>query len=466
MAPADSPGQMAAPADSSPAPSPAAESGNGGVELSDGTKIAGKVLAILPGAYVIVLRSDGHKEAVEWARVAKIDGQPPPPIPGPGLGTLLPAGFTPERVQQLGEAGKKFSEAAKNAVFAPDGQSAIGSVKSSQDALEALGVKRGAPSPLAAGAPLLALPFCFEMMRGTLGRADGTGALGAGCRYFFVPATVISMVLAPFFTEKTPELDGPSIHHFDSSVYALDYSKKSALTGSFARQPSGGFFNNNLGYDATYTYIHRTLGIVGYAHGTLQQTSIASTDFLEVSSSFFKGDAQIGLDLIRLLSGGKKNSYWSQHVAYVRGGPSFFHNWVTSRDVGSPKQGAAADNPLNNSVALVTGLGYEIAAEVDFRFPLWLGGVHFKFERGSYPALTFPALNPRDSAFVALIGFDDLRAGSTYTWQRLKLDLELPINYSRKGGVSVGGQLAKYENNFGSGVDNRGISIDYHLRFQ
>ena len=66
----------------------------------------------------------------------------------------------------------------------------------------------------------------------------------------------------------------------------------------------------------------------------------------------------------------------------------------------------------------------------------------------------------------ARVGFDDLRAGSTYTWQRFKAELELPIDYSRYGGLFLGGQFLRYENNFGSGVDNRGISLDYRFRFQ
>jgi hypothetical protein len=446
------------------APAPAATQG---VELVDGSLVPGKVLASVPGAYVILERENGTKEAVEWARVSKIDGQPPPPIPTLGPGTLIPQGFEPERVSKLGEAGKRFSELAPGLVAPADGQTMIGSIRGTQDLLEQVGLKRGPPNIALATAPLFMMPFCFEARHGTIGRFDGTGGLGAGCKYVLLPLSVAQLVLAPFIgSEKVKEIDGPTVHHLDTSVYALDYSKKSALTGSFAREPQGGFLGNNLGYDLTYTYIHPRYGVVGYGHLTLQQTSIADTNYLDISSSFFKSDAQVGLDVIRLLSGGKKGSYWTQHTAYFRAGPSMFHSWVTSRDVGSSKAGAAVDNPLNNSVPLVTGLGYELAAELDFRFPYWLGGVHFKFERGTYPSLSFAQLDPRDSAFVALIGFDDLRTGSSYTWQRLKLELELPINYSRAGGISLGGQIAKYENNFGSGVDNRGISLDYRLRFQ
>lgn len=461
--------QLVQAAQSQPAPPATPPAPSGGITLLDGSLVPGRVVEQKPGAYAIVERPDGKREAVEWSQIRSIDGAPPPPVPPPGEGSLIPDNFSPEQIEKLQQNGKAFSETAKG-LFAPkDGKVLIGSITQAQDLLEQAGLKRGPPNGFSIGYSMLMLPLCFEMTRGTLGRVDGTGGFGVGCTYVIAPISVILLVLAPFNVmgeSETPEMTGPSVHHIDASIYALDYSKKSALTGSFAREPSGGFLGNNLGYDLAYTYIHRKFGVIGYGAATLQQTSISSTRYLEVSSSFFKADVQTGLDVIRLLSGGDPSSFWSQHVAYLRGGPSFFHNWILSRDVGTPGAGAAVDNPLNNSVPLVTGLGYELAAEVDLRFPYSLGGVHFKFERGTYPSLSFPELNARDGAFVALIGFDDLRAGDTYTWQRLKLELELPIGYSRSGGLYLGGQLARYENNFGSGVDNRGLSLDYRFRFQ
>lgn len=456
-----SPPQSGAP--STPRSQPTTTSG--GITLVDGTHIPGRVIDEKPGAYAIVERPDGKREAVEWSRIQSIDNRPPAPLPTPTQGSLIPDNFTPQNVQKLGQTGKAFSETAAGLVAPKDGNALIGSITQAQDLLEQVGLKRGSPNGFAVGYAMFMLPLCFEMNRGTIGRVDGTGGFGALCTYVIAPLSVGMLVAAPFISDDTPEMTGPSVHHVDASVYALDYSKKSALTGSFAREPSGGFLGNNLGYDLAYTYIHPSLGIIGYGAGTLQQTSISSTRYLEVSSSFLKADLQTGIDVIRLLSGGSPGSYWSQHTAYVRAGPSYFHNWILSRDA-EPGAGAAIDNPLNNSVPLVTGFGYEIAAEADFRFPYSLGGVHFKLERGTYPYLSFPELNPRDGAFVALIGFDDLRAGDTYTWQRLKLELELPVGFSRKGGFYLGGQLASYENNFGSGVDNRGLSLDYRFRFQ
>jgi hypothetical protein len=256
---------------------------------------------------------------------------------------------------------------------------------------------------------------------------------------------------------------GPAVHHWETSIYALDFEKKSALTGQLRREPSG----LGLGYDVGYTYVHPKVGIMGYGHATLQQTLVADDDWASVSNNFFKLDAQAGFDLFRLFAGGDPNSGWHKHRAYVRGGPSMFHDWVMLRDRGTDlRDRYGADNPLNEAAPLVTALGYELAAEVEFRFPYGLGGVHFTFERGSYPSIDFPALDPREAALVALVSFDDLQTGSSYTWQRLKLELEIPINYSRYGGFALGGQMLKYENNFGSGVDNRGISLDYRWRFQ
>lgn len=458
-------GGGAPPPTEAPAPDPAFR----GIELVDGRRIPGRVTEQQPGAYAIVEGSDGQREAVEWSRIARIDGRPPPPVPPARRAELIPEGFTPDRVAGLAEAGQSASGVLPGLIAPKDGSQLIGSIKGAQDALERAGLKRKPPSAYAVVSPIVMMPLCFEMIRGTLGRVDGSGGFGAACTYVLLPLNVAMLVLAPFTSGETEEMKETSVHHLSTSVYALDYEKKSALTGTFNRAPSGGFLGYNLGYDVGYTYIHPTMGLVGYGHLTLQQSSMASTRYLQVSNSFFKGDAQVGLDLVRLLSGGRQDSYWAQHTAFARGGLSFFHDWIISRDVGTPEESAAVDNPLNNSIGLVTGVGYEIAAEVDFRFPDihgWsTGGVHFKFERGSYPSLSFPALDPREAAFVALIGFDDLRQGSTYTWQRLKLEVELPINYSRAGGFFLGGQLVSYENNFGSGVDNRGLSLDYRLRF-
>ena len=80
-----------------------------------------------------------------------------------------------------------------------------------------------------------------------------------------------------FTGDDVEEKTDASVHHVTASIYALDYQKKSALTGTYHREPSGGFAGNNLGYDMGYTYVHPKLGFVGYGHVTLQQTSISST---------------------------------------------------------------------------------------------------------------------------------------------------------------------------------------------
>ncbi len=444
------------------APAPA----GGGIETVDGARIPGRVVSEVPGRYAIVERPDGVREAVDWPRIKTIDGREPKPIPAVGPGSLVPENFTPEKIEKLAGSGRRASDTLRGLLAPKDGQKLIGSVKDAQSLVEAAGLKRGPPNTAAVGAAMLGLPMCFSMNHGNL---NGPHALYFGplCSYLIVPGSAVGLALAPFLGKPAPEMTGPSVHHLDLSAYALDYEKKSALTGTLHRKPQGSIVGNNLGYDVGYTYIHPRVGLMAYGHVTLQQTSITRTDFLSVSNQFFKVDAQVGLDLIRLLSGGRKDSYWTQHNAFVRAGPSFFHDWIVSRDVGSDTDVRyMLANPLNQSIALVSAGGYEIAAEVDFRFPLSLGGFHFKFERGTYPSITFPTLNPRDSAFVALVGFDDLRAGDSYTWQRLKAELELPIDFSRWGGLLLGGQLLRYENNFGTGVDNRGISLDYRLRFQ
>lgn len=391
--------------------------------------------------------------------------EPTAPAPKPSP-TPSPASTatTPERLTNLGEAAGQGVDVVGRLGASKGGAATIQGVKDGQNVLEKVGLKRGEPNAGLVGGAMFVMSSCFMVNYGNFNPA---ALMGPPCKYVLTPLAVVGLVVAPFLGGSREEMKGPSVHHLDMSVYALDYSKKSALTGQLNRTPSGSFLGGNLGYDLAYMVVHPRYGILFRGAGTLQQTTIAEASYVNVSNNFAKLDAQLGVDLIRLLSGGDKSSYWSQHLAYVRFGPSFFHDWIVSRDVASKfTERSFVKNPLNQSIGLVSALGYEIAAELDFRFPLFLGGLHLKFERGSYPSIKFPDLAARDGAFVALVGFDDLRAGSSYTWQRFKAELELPIDYSRYGGLFLGGQFLRYENNFGSGVDNRGISLDYRFRFQ
>jgi hypothetical protein len=329
--------------------------------------------------------------------------------------------------------------------------------------------------PLGAALGVLVVPLCFEVTRGPFGAVDGSGILRGVCDYLFTPMGLVAYALAPFIPYEAPstspgeEPPKPIVHALDVSAYLLDFKTKSAITGAPAREPVGGPFSN-LGYDLAYTYTHPRNGLVGYAHATWQQTSLATSKYLIVSNEFLKLDAQVGFDLIRFLTGGDSTDPLERHAANVRIGPSLFHDWIYSRDVGNQKEAANVENPLNNAVPLVTGLGFEIAAELRYELPrvfdFPLGAFRFDFERGTYPSIRFPALDPRDAAFVAMIGFEDLRKGSTFAWQRMKLAYEPPLGFSRAGTLLFGGQLVSFENNDGSGVDNRGFSIDYSFRYE
>jgi hypothetical protein len=355
---------------------------------------------------------------------------------------------------------------------APSASADAANAANAKKVLDATGVyDRQVPLPAVLG--VFAVPMCFEATRGPVGAVDGSGVFRGLCEYAIMPMGLAAYVLAPLLpTERAHEdgdAPGPVVHAVDVSAYLLDFSTKSALTGAVTREPVGGLFAN-LGYDFAYTYTHPTNGLVGYAHTTWQQTSLATSKYLIVSNEFLKLDAQVGFDLIRFLTAGDTSNTLAKHAANVRIGPSLFHDWIYSRDVGNQKEAANVDNPLNNVVPLVTGLGYELAAELRYELPsvgAWsLGSLRFDFERGSYPSVRFPALDPRDAAFVAMVGFDDLRKGSSYAWQRMKLAYEPPFGFSRAGTLLIGGQLASFENNEGSGVDNRGLSIDYSFRYE
>lgn len=362
---------------------------------------------------------------------------------------------TPD-VLKKAEAAKDFATSIGEAVTTKDGATFVGSIEDAQDAVEAAGFKRGPPSPLLAGFGFASIAGCSYVLRSV----HQTG-LQYGC-YVFMPIGVLNLALAPFFANETPEMTGPSVHHVKMSMYALDFQKKSALTGQLRREPRG----LGLGYDLGYEYEHPTLGLIGYGHVTWQQTNVDSGRYVHVTNYFVKLDGQVGLDVARMASGGRAGSWFASQRFYLRGGPSYFHNWIRLDDMKSGQRGL--NNPLviTDSAPLVSAFGYEIAAEVDIRFPYWLGGLHFNYERGSYPSISFPALDPRQSALVELVAFDDLRTGSSYTWQRVKLELELPVGFSRYGGIFLGGQLASYKSESGSGVDNRGVSLDFRWSAQ
>ena len=201
-----------------------------------------------------------------WLCCGGEDGRAQGADAGAGDAGVIPEGLTAERAAGLAEAGEKASEVLPGLVAPKDGDQLIGSAKGAQDALEKAGLKRGPPSLFSAVAPLVMMPLCFEMSRGTIGRVDGSGAFGAACTYVLVPISLAGLILAPFLSGEQTEMEGPSVHHLDISVYALDYSKRSALTGSFNHEPSGGLLGNNLGYDLGCSYIHPTLGFVGYGH--------------------------------------------------------------------------------------------------------------------------------------------------------------------------------------------------------
>ncbi len=274
-------------------------------------------------------------------------------------------------------------------------------------------------------------------------------------------AIVAAPIIAGFSKDEPKELTQTTRHHLVFSSYLLDYQKKSALTGSLQRPPSGLGF----GYDVRYEYDSAKLGILGYGNFTWQESDIASDDWARITNYFVKTDAQIGWDLARFLSSQFDSEFWSWQRAYFRIGPSFFHDFIRLADVGTGNRQAFVDHP-NIGAGLVTALGYEMAAEVDLRFPYDVGGLQFTFERGSYPSLTFPQVTPSEAVLITMVAFDDLRAGSSYTWQRLRLELEVPAVFTRKGGFQLGAQTFAYENNRGSGVDNRGFDVTYTWRWE
>lgn len=325
---------------------------------------------------------------------------------------------------------------------------------------ETLGLRRGPPPPLPALGP--SYTACSLVHRGRY--VPGADPYFSGfCSGFLTVLEVAAVslpILSPLLGGSEPELVGPSVHHLFASSYLLDYKKKSALTGSLQRPPEG----LGVGYDIQYTYDSPTWGLMGYGGLTVQESQIAEDEWALITNYFFKVDAQVGLDFARMLASATGSEYFSWQRMYVRAGPSLFHDFIRLADRGTGDRAAIIDH-LNEGVALVTAVGYEVAAEIDFRFPYDFGGVHLNFERGTYPSLSFPVVTPSEATLITMIAFDDLRQGKSYTWQRFRFEVDVPFVFTRNGGVLLGAQAFAYENNQGSGVDNRAFNVSYYMRF-
>lgn len=243
-------------------------------------------------------------------------------------------------------------------------------------------------------------------------------------------------------------------------TYLLDFKKKSALTGSLKREPEG----LGVGWDFALEQMREGSGLTYGGALTYQQTGIDQNDWADINSIFLKLDATVGWNVAHAMGRLIDSSWLERQVLEAKVGPSYFRNYAVLSD-----EGSAFNSPLNEQIGasgtMVSAWGYEVAfkAAVDF----WgFGGVSASFERGSYPALSFPASNADGAALLVLAGFDDLRAGSEYTWQRVRAEISIPfVGALRSGTLDVSGTLTSYENDAGTSVNNRGLALGSSWRF-
>lgn len=331
---------------------------------------------------------------------------------------------------------------------------------SSEVAAAALkGDVQGMIDALPAPSPALAASFA-GMALARLALKSGVNAGGTGIVFnmmFWLPAIGVPfMYLAPLWSERALQADVLTRSvELDARMYLLTYDKKSPLTGQLRREPNG----FGLGYDFAGRYSHPEYGLIAGGELTFQQTEIDGNDWANVSGFFIKVDPKVGIDLARLVGWATDFTWLRRQRISARVGPSLFHNWVYMGEEGGLFSTRPRDSRLNRGLGVASGTGYELVGEVALDLG-WVGGIKVNAQRGVYPNLSFPEASGGDAALFALIGFDDLRAGDSYTWQRLSIDLDLPfLGFSPDGALTLGGQLSRLEAGTGAAVNNRGLSI-------
>lgn len=253
--------------------------------------------------------------------------------------------------------------------------------------------------------------------------------------------------------QRVPSLE--TSWQLDTRIYLLTYDKKSPLTGAFAREPSG----LGIGYDWSFGYSHPNWGLLLDAALTWQQSDIDSNDFIEITAFFMKADLRAGVDLMRPLGTITGVDWIKRQRLAVQIGPSFFRNWIWLTETGGFFVSRPRDAELNVSLGLAEGVGYELVGELDVDLGI-IGGFKVIGQLGSFPSLKFPELRGRDAGLVALVGFDDLRAGEKYEWRRLTVVLNIPfVGFAKDGALTVGGQLSELQAGTGASVNNRGLSL-------
>jgi hypothetical protein len=141
-----------------------------------------------------------------------------------------------------------------------------------------------------------------------------------------------------------------------------------------------------------------------------------------------------------------------------------FIDWVAVSDESSAVT-ADPGSYLGMRAGVVNAFGYELSGTFSLDLSP-LGGVTATYQRGSYPSVSFPSVSADNAALLALVGFDDLRGGSTYTWENIHAEVSVPfIGYARRGSLNLGFSSMKYTSQRGTSVNNRGFSVGGNWRF-
>lgn len=267
------------------------------------------------------------------------------------------------------------------------------------------------------------------------------------------PVLYVASALAGLGMKDQP-VTGPSSVQLNTAMYLIDFKKESALTGSLAREPSG----LGVGYEWDLRYEHPEWGATAGAKVTWQQTNIDENDYVWVTGFFGKLDLPFGLDIARALATLTESRWLARQQLAFTAGPSFFRSTVVMADCCSGF-GHPRDGVLNQSAPIVRATGYELAGHGRIKVANVFGAAA-SYQRGTYTKLDFPRIDGDQAALVALIGYDELRGGSSYTWERIHVAIDVPfIGMNERGSFKLGGENATYRSSKGSAVNNRGLSL-------
>jgi hypothetical protein len=258
---------------------------------------------------------------------------------------------------------------------------------------------------------------------GTLGYAPLAGIYGAA-----LGAAIVGPALVALGAGR----DGYA--RVSYTPYIINTKRTSGITGSPASTVGWG-----LGQLYQASVGGEYLGVQSTVE--TQTTPLASNEALALTNGFFKYGAHVS--------------------AAVRPYFEAFGGYSGFMDIISVHNPIYKGGMVGFMKPLMLGNGFEGGA----RLSLPLGGfltLQGSLEGATYPSLTYPALDGRSAAYIAMTGYDDLRSASSYRWYRYNVAVRFDV-VAQWLTMFFGFDTSRLQAQGGSGggVSNRGASITF-----